>query len=226
MMICSVEGCNRKAADNGKCKAIHGGRNYCSHADGCTKAAHKGGLCIKHGAKKKICSIDGCTNNVIQGGVCKRHGAVVKTCKHEGCTNQTKKRGSCAEHGHGGRLQQEQSVDAELVSTSAEQISRAAAVVSPTIKSDSVEQARAKVSIIESAEERYLSLEEERRVYEMGKDLQHVCDMRIDAYKDPHYTRELKKRFARNELPNPSDEDLEEAEAVLAEAKGLDRNEE
>ena len=63
-------------------------------------------------------------------------------------------------------------------------------------------------------------------MYEWGKDLQHVCDMRIDAYKDPHYTRELKKRFARNELPNPTDEDLEEAEAVLAEAKGLDSNKE
>lgn len=179
-----------------------------------------------HGAKRKTCNIEGCTNNAQKGGVCIKHGAVQKrkTCSHEGCTNKVQKGGVCIKHG--GRLQQEQSVDDELVSTSAKQISRAAAVVSPTVKSDWVEQERAKVSIIESAEERYLSLMEEREVYEMGKDLQHVCDMRIDAYKNPHYTRELKKRFARNELPNPTDEELEEAEAVLAEAKGLDSNEE
>ena len=223
MMICSVEGCNRKAAKSGTCKAKHKGYNLCSY-EGCTNKVVKGGVCYGHGAPLKTCSHDGCGSKAVQGGVCYRHGAVVKTCKHKGCKNIALRKGVCAEHG--GRLQQEQSVDDELISKSAKQISRAAAVVSPTVKSDWIEQERAKVSIIESAEERYLSLVEMRRVYEWGKDLQHVCDMRIDAYKDPHYTREIKKRFARNELPNPTDEELEDAEAVLAEAKGLDRNEE
>jgi len=182
MMICSVEGCNRKAAANGKCKAIHGGRNYCKE-DGCTRLAKVGGLCFRHFDERVP------VNN---------------------------------------NAEQEQNDDRMPVvsAASTEQISRAAAVVSPTVKSDWIEQARAKVSIIESAEEHYLSLKEERSVYEMGKDLQHVCDMRIDAYKNPHYTRELKKRFALNELPNPTDEELEDAAAVLAEAKGLDSNKE
>ena len=182
MMICSVEGCNRKAASNGKCMMKHGGRNYCK-VDGCTTFAKVGGCCLRH--------FDGRVPVNDDAG-------------------------------------QEQNDDRMPVvsAASTEQISRAAAVVSPTVNSDWIEQARAKVSIIESAEARYLSLMEERRVYEWGKDLQHVCDMRIDAYKNPHYTRELKKRFARNELPNPTDEELEEAAAVLAEAKGLDRNEE
>lgn len=181
MMICSVDGCNRKAADNGKCKAKHGGCNYCSHED-CTSIAKVGGRCFRH--------FDGRVPVNDDAG-------------------------------------QEQSADVELVSTSTEKISRAAAVVSPTVKSDWVEQARAKVSNHRICrEEHYSSLKEARGVYEMGKDLQHVCDMRIDAYKDPHYTRELKKAFALNELPNPTDEELEDAKAVLAEAKGLDSNEE
>jgi hypothetical protein len=100
---CSVEGCSRKAADNGKCKREHGGRNHCSQ-DGCTNALVKGGVCIKHGAKKirKICSYDGCTNNARgKDGVCIRHGAVVKKrkkCSNDECTNQSKKRGLCTKH--------------------------------------------------------------------------------------------------------------------------------
>ena len=44
---CSIEGCSRKAADNGKCKREHGGWDYCSH-EGCTNAVVKGGVCIAY----------------------------------------------------------------------------------------------------------------------------------------------------------------------------------
>ena len=80
---CSVEGCTRKAAGNGRCKADHGGYNLCSQ-EGCTKQAQKGGVCIKHGAKRQTCRHDGCKNNAVQGGVCIKHGAKKKTCSHEG----------------------------------------------------------------------------------------------------------------------------------------------
>ena len=98
---CSVEECNRKAADSGTCSK-HGGYNHCSK-DGCTNRAKKGGVCIKHGAvvKKKTCNHEGCTNKVQIGGVCAKHGAkrVKKTCSYDGCTNQAKKGGICIRHG-------------------------------------------------------------------------------------------------------------------------------
>ena len=50
---CSIEGCNRKAAGNGRCKSKHGGRDYCSY-EGCTKQARKGGVCVKHGERREI----------------------------------------------------------------------------------------------------------------------------------------------------------------------------
>jgi len=98
--ICSVEGCDRKAAGNGRCRKIHGGRNYCSQ-DGCTNKAQKGGVCMKHGAVVKTCNHDGCTNKVQKGGLCVKHGAkrLIKTCSHKGCTNQVQSRGVCIKHG-------------------------------------------------------------------------------------------------------------------------------
>jgi len=99
---CSVEGCSRKAAGNGRCKAEHKGYNLCIR-EGCTKKRVKGGVCIKHGASwaKKICSHDGCTNIVVNRGVCTKHGAkkVRKTCKHEGCANKRVQGGVCMKHG-------------------------------------------------------------------------------------------------------------------------------
>ena len=95
---CSVEGCTRKAAGNGRCGAEHGGKNLCSQK-GCTKYAKKGGVCLKHGAKVKTCNHKGCTNKAIQGGVCAKHGAVLKTCKHEGCKSKAQNRGVCFKHG-------------------------------------------------------------------------------------------------------------------------------
>ena len=49
---CSVEGCNRKAADSGTCSRKHKGYKYCSY-EGCTNKTQKGGVCIRHGAKVK-----------------------------------------------------------------------------------------------------------------------------------------------------------------------------
>jgi len=104
---CSVEGCNRKAADTGTCMREHGGYNLCGH-DGCTKAAQKGGVCIRHGHEAavtiKACRHEGCKNYAQIGGVCVKHGAVVKkrkakTCQHEGCTNNVQNGGVCAKHG-------------------------------------------------------------------------------------------------------------------------------
>jgi len=76
---CSIEGCNRKAADSGTCKTKHKGYNLCRH-DGCTNRSKKGGVCIRHGAKVKTCSHEGCTKLAQKGGVCVKHGAEVKTC--------------------------------------------------------------------------------------------------------------------------------------------------
>ena len=60
---CSVEGCTRKAAGNGRCRAKHGGQyvKTCSY-DGCTKAVKNGGVCHRHGAiaRKRTCTHDGC----------------------------------------------------------------------------------------------------------------------------------------------------------------------
>jgi len=98
--ICSVEGCNRKAAGNGTCFAKHKGYNHCKH-EGCNKVAKKGGVCMRHGAvvKSRTCKVEGCTNIVQKGGVCVKHGAVLKICNHEGCTNQAQNRGVCVKHG-------------------------------------------------------------------------------------------------------------------------------
>jgi len=52
-MICSVEGCTRKAADSGTCKAKHNGYKLCKE-EGCTKAAQRGGVCMKHGEKGRL----------------------------------------------------------------------------------------------------------------------------------------------------------------------------
>ena len=97
---CSVEGCNRKAADSGTCMKKHKGYKHCSQ-DGCTKHIQKGGVCVKHGAikKPKTCSHGGCTNHVVNEGVCIKHGAKVKTCSHDGCTNTAQIRGVCVKHG-------------------------------------------------------------------------------------------------------------------------------
>ena len=96
---CSVQGCNRKAADSGTCGAKHNGYNHCSQ-DGCTNKAQKGGVCVRHGAKtvRKTCKHDGCISLARKGGVCTKHGAVVKTCSHDGCTKQAKKGGVCCRH--------------------------------------------------------------------------------------------------------------------------------
>jgi len=48
-VLCSVEGCTRKACDSGMCDKEHGGYNYCDF-DGCENIRVKSGLCIKHGA--------------------------------------------------------------------------------------------------------------------------------------------------------------------------------
>ena len=106
--ICKYEGCNRKAAENGRCRVEHNGYDYCSY-EGCTNRAlnKKGGVCMRHCAvakkpkKPKTCKHKGCTNQVQVGGVCTRHGAVRKRyiCKHEGCTNQVQKGGVCIKHG-------------------------------------------------------------------------------------------------------------------------------
>ena len=97
---CSVEGCARKAAGNGRCRREHGGFDLCSQ-EGCTKKVQKGGVCVRHGAvvKSKTCAQEGCTNLANRGGVCVKHGAVVKTCKHEGCKNFVQKGGVCVKHG-------------------------------------------------------------------------------------------------------------------------------
>jgi len=97
---CSVEGCNRKAAGNGRCRTDHGGYNLCSQEE-CTNKAQKGGVCARHGAvvKNKICTHDGCTNQAQKGGVCVKHGAILKTCSHDGCTNIVQNRGVCIMHG-------------------------------------------------------------------------------------------------------------------------------
>ena len=100
-IICSVEGCTRKAADSGKCKK-HNGYYHCKQ-QGCTKASQNGGVCIRHGAvvKRKTCRHEGCLNNVIKGGVCIKHGAkkVRKTCSYDRCTNIVVKGGVCIKHG-------------------------------------------------------------------------------------------------------------------------------
>jgi len=99
-VICSVEGCNRKATGNGRCRTEHGGYDLCSQ-DGCTNQAVRGGVCIRHGAKVKTCKHEGCTNRVKSKGVCVKHGAswTKKTCSHDGCSNYAKKGGVCIKHG-------------------------------------------------------------------------------------------------------------------------------
>jgi len=94
---CSIEGCNRKAAGNGRCRIEHGGYNLCNQ-DGCTNRVQKGGVCLRHGAVVRYtCRHEGCTNQVKRSrGVCTLHEAkqrAVLTCKREGCPNPVGRQG-------------------------------------------------------------------------------------------------------------------------------------
>jgi len=103
---CSVEGCNGKAADNGRCKTNHGGRNYCSQG-GCTNLEVKGGVCRRHLefaiVKEKgphmTCSVEGCNYKAADSGMCKAKHNGYNHCSRDGCTKAAKKGGVCMRHG-------------------------------------------------------------------------------------------------------------------------------
>ena len=107
---CSEEGCKNKAQGGGRCLK-HGGKQVyipkmCTY-EGCdNKARNNGGkFCIRHGAKKYKCKIEGCTNDAKGNGrVCRRHGAKKihrKPCSAKGCNSNAQKGGLCYKHGAG-----------------------------------------------------------------------------------------------------------------------------
>ena len=101
--------------------------------------------------------------------------------------------------------------------------SRGALAARPTIKSDSIELEQAKGAFIESAQDQLSSFEEQRETFEMAQDVNLMSDEGINAWGDnKYYLYELKKKS--NELPNPSDDKLEEAGMDLARARRLDSN--
>ena len=104
---CSIEGCNRKAADSGKCRKKHNGYNYCSQ-EGCTKAVQKGGVCRSHKEfameiVKKVdyvtCSVEGCTRKAAGNGRCRAEHNGYGLCSQDGCTKAAQKGGVCVKHG-------------------------------------------------------------------------------------------------------------------------------
>ena len=96
--LCSVEGCENGAVNNGVCRR-HGAKKKLCSVEGCENGAIHNGVCRRHGAKMKLCSVEGCENGAATNGVCYTHGAKKKRCSVEGCESLVQNNGVCYTHG-------------------------------------------------------------------------------------------------------------------------------
>lgn len=94
---CTMDGCNKGAVSNGRCRG-HGGGRRCK-AEGCTRSAQSSNdaRCYAHGGGPR-CRVRGCVKGAQSRGLCKAHVGGVR-CELEGCLKSAIGNGICRRHG-------------------------------------------------------------------------------------------------------------------------------